>query len=150
MSSEHYPQRRGMGFGDFIVTLFLIVVAGGFAVMVAIQFGWVPPLLLGPGLDAPKPAPTVQAVRPAAPPIAPAAAPAAPVVPTAFVPAVQQVEYQAAPPAEVPIEAVQPRVEIVSVQRAPEQTTITRTVPNHPSGPPIVVDKGQKCIGRCR
>lgn len=144
-----YPQqRRGMTFGDFFVYLFCSVVGVAFVVMIAIQFGWVPPLWFGPGLNTAQPAPTVQAVQPpAARPVVVQPAQPAPVVPTANIPAVVVTEYQPAPPADVPQEAVQPRTEIVSVQRAPEQTTIIRTVPQNPSGPPIVVDKGVKRRG---
>lgn len=36
---------------DIIVGVFLLTVAGGFAIMGAMQLGWVPPLLLGPGIN---------------------------------------------------------------------------------------------------
>lgn len=71
----------------------------------------------------------------------------APILPTAHIPVVVNEEYQAAPPADVPVESLQPRSEVVTVKRAPEEITITRTIPQNPSGPPIVIDKGQKRRG---
>jgi hypothetical protein len=65
----------------------------------------------------------------------------------AFVPSEHVVEFQPAPPADVPIEDVQERVEVIQVDRAPEQTTIIRTVPQKPSGAPIVIDGGVKRMG---
>ena len=135
-----------------VVSIALVV---AFASMTAHQLGWLPDWVYGPGvthIDTPQAQPTIQAVQPPRPPVAQPGAPmvAPAVVPTAYVPAVQQVQFEPAPPADVPIEDVQPRTEIVNVQRAPEQTTITRTVPNKPSGPPIVIDGGKKCRGVCR
>jgi hypothetical protein len=84
------------------------------------------------------------------PPVVAPAAPVAPVVPTAHIPAVVVEQWQAAPAANVPVEEMQPRAEVVSVDRAPEQTTITRTIPQNPAGAPIVVDKGVKRRGAPR
>lgn len=143
--------RRGMTFGDFLTAMTLLAMITAFGVIVAMQFGWVPPLVLGPGMDAPQARPTVQVVPPVQQPAQVAPAPVvAPVVPTAYIPVEREVQYQAAPPASVPVEELQPRVEVVEVQRAPEQTTIIRTVPQNPSGPPIVIDGGQKRRGAPR
>lgn len=45
------PKKRGSVAGTLFTILFMLLMMGFFAVVIAMQFGWVPPLLLGPGLE---------------------------------------------------------------------------------------------------
>lgn len=44
------PKKRGGVVGALFTILFMLLMMGFFAVVIAMQFGWVPPLLLGPGM----------------------------------------------------------------------------------------------------
>lgn len=133
MREQNYSARRpGEGF---------LNIALGIIILAALSVGiW---QLYRTGFFAPPQVRTQPAQQPpvVAPPVA------APPIQAQPVPVEHVVEYQPAPPAEVAPEEVQPRTEVVNVQRAPEQTTIVRTVPQKPAGPPIVIDKGVKRRG---
>lgn len=132
------------------VVLVAVAIVAAFTLLTGHQLGWLPDWAFGPGVVRTDAVPTPQSYQPPTIAAPGQAQPAVPAVPTAYVPSEQVVQFESVPPADMPEEQVQPRAEIVTVQRSEEQTTIVRTVPNKPNGPPIVVDKGRKCMGVCR